>query len=616
MILRIVIVMFFVHCISYAQNYDAELVSQETSLSIDKNRLTKKRYYEIKINNRMGEKYTEISIPYSKSDRLSHIEAYIKDANGKTVKKLKKKEIIERSLISSYSLYEDNYVKEFTLKHNVYPYTIVYSYQIQQKEFLHLDYWLPIIDTRVPTLSAKLSLRVPEDYKIEYNNRGIEEPSVETVGSRKIYRWTTSYSEIIKPETQTPLALSLLPSVLLTPHEFRYEKNGSFEDWIAFGNWQYELLDGLNELPESEKLKVEELIEGIEEEREKIRVLYHYLQDETRYINVSIETGGMKPYPAGYVCDNKYGDCKALTNYFKAILDYLEIPSYYTLVHAGDRVKKIDKNFPAQQFNHAILYIPQEEEDIWLDCTSKSAFDYLGTFTQNREVLVIDYNNSYFIKTPSLEPSEVLETRKIDMTYEPEKTTAKFFNTYKGGFYETISQIERGYNASQKARIIRNHFVADGFHLKDYQLSTPARDTLEITLSYEATKQGIYKYYGEEILIENVEFSLPDFEKPENRKLPLQIDYPIHKTDTITYEIPVGYQLNIRQDSYSIQSKYGDYEFHVYEKEGKIKLIKSILLQAGDYSVSEYSDFYDFYAQVMTLENKTHVSLYKDSLHD
>ena len=156
------------------------LFLRKTSIEINKGNLTKNLFCEIKINNRAGEKYTKIAIPYSKLIRLNKIEAYVKDSNGKTVKRLKKSEIVEKSSISDISLYEDNFIKEFTLKHNVYPYTIVYSYQIQQNEFLNIDFWTPIINEKVPALKANLELSVPIDYKIAYKNQLVDKPIIDT----------------------------------------------------------------------------------------------------------------------------------------------------------------------------------------------------------------------------------------------------------------------------------------------------------------------------------------------------------------------------------------------------------------------------------------------------
>jgi len=597
--------------LSFSQDYDAELIVQQTNIEINNNKLTKDLYYEIKIYNRAGEKYTKITIPYSKLYKLSKIEAYIKDSNGRIVKKLKKSEIVERSSISNFSFYEDDFVKEFTLKHNSYPYTIVYSYQIQQNEFLYIDYWTPIIDDKIPTVKANLNLSIPIGYKISFANQNVNNPNIDSAGYFINFHWHTSYTDIVKPEVFTPPISKFLPSVAIIPQEFNYEKRGSFKDWISYGDWQYELLQGLNELPDIEKSKILTLIKDVDENKEKIKILYHYLQDETRYINITIETGGFKPYPATYVSNNKYGDCKALTNYFKSILDYIGIKSYYSKVFAGNPIKEINKIFPSQQFNHVILYIPFEGEDVWLDCTSDGAFNYLGTFTQNRDAFVISSNNSYFIKTPALKPIDVLDACKIEINYNPKDAIVKFQNTYKGDLYENILHLERNFNESEKSKIVRNYIVADGFQLMDYQISNPNRDSVKIELSYEATSQNIYKHYGNDILVSNIAFSLPNFEKPKIRKLPVQIDYPIYKIDTLIYEIPVGYKLHKSQDNYSVLNKFVEFKFNIYENDGNIMITKSLLINSGYYPVSEYEEFYDFYKQVVEIENKTHLSLYK-----
>lgn len=595
----------------FSQESDIELINQETVIEIKNGKLIKNLHFEIQINNRAGEQFSKISIPYSNLVRVNNIEAYIKDSNGRVVKKLKKNQLTEKSSISNFSFYEDDFVKEFTLKHNSYPYTIVYSYKVEQNEFINIVNWYPIINEKIQTQNASLIVRFPIDYEVKFKNSYVSEPIIDTIESTLIYKWKTSYTDIIKHEEFSPFISNYLPSVEIIPLKFYFDKKGTFKDWISFGNWQYNLLDGLNELPESEKTKIKALIDTIDNDKEKIRRLYHFLQDETRYINITIETGGLKPYPASYVAQNKYGDCKALTNYLKSVLDYVGIPSFYTKVYAGNTIKPIDKNFPAQQFNHIILYIPLKDEDIWLDCTSDGAFNALGTFTQNRNAFLIIKDSSRFIRTPSLEPEDVSEARNVVVNYGLNTAKAEFKNTIKGDLYETILQIEQNYNESDKNRILRNYYVEDGFQLIDYDIHHSNRDALEIKFSYTANSQNIYKHYGEDILVSNIAFTLPNIEKPLLRKLPVQIDYPIYKIDTINYNIPEGYRSNKSLVDYSIINKYGAYEFKIYEDSGNVITVKRLLINSGFYPISEYEEFYDFYTQILDIENKTHISLHK-----
>lgn len=594
---------------SFAQSFDAELISQKTSIEVNKGNLTKELSYEIKINNRAGDKYTRISIPFSKSDKISKLEAYILDSNRKTVKKLKKSDVTERSLISDFSFYEDDFVKEFTLRYHAYPYTIVYSYRIQTNEFINIDYWYPIINEDIPTRKAKLVVTVPNDYEIRYRNEHVEPPVIYTSENTINYYWIASYDGTIENEILSPPIQNFLPHVEIVPVVFDYEKEGSFKDWVSYGNWEFKLLEDIGQLTNIEKAKVSVLVKNIKDGKEKIKILFHYLQDETRYINVSIGTGGLKPYPASYVCQNKFGDCKALANYFKAILDYVGISSYYTNVNAGSPISVIDSTFPSQQFNHVILYIPLKSDTLWLDCTSDAPFNYLGTFTQNRNAFVISENNSRFIRTPSLKPGDVVEVRKIETNSY--NANVEFTNTYRGGMYEKIFQLEHNFNGSDKSNIIKNYIVADGFQMMDYKINSSDRDSAKIELSYIATASNIYNQYGNDMLLSNIPFSLPDFEKPQERKLPVQIDYPIYQIDTIVYEIPEGYTLNTTSEPYKVTNKYGAYSIAVQKREGNIITTKSLLINAGYYPHTEYADFYNFYTKIIESENRIHITLTK-----
>ena len=52
---------------------------------------------------------------------------------------------------------------------------------------------------------------------------------------------------------------------------------------------------------------------------EKAKIVYKYMQEKTRYISVQVGIGGFKPMLAKDVDRLGYGDCKALSNYTKAL---------------------------------------------------------------------------------------------------------------------------------------------------------------------------------------------------------------------------------------------------------------------------------------------------------
>jgi hypothetical protein len=589
-----------------AQFYDAVLLNQHTEINVTGGKLTRTISYDVLINNRVGEKYTEVEIPYSKLLKVSRIEAQITDILGKSIKKLNPSDITTRSAISSISLYEDNMLKEFTLKHNVYPYILKYAYQEQTDQFLYIDYWSPVLERKIPTLKASLSLSVPFGYKINHNEWLVNSPVIDTSQTAIRYIWTTNYKVLGEAEVCSPDISAFLPCVKIVPNEFLFEKKGSFETWQMYGNWQYEINKNLSGLPESEITTIRALIKNTPDRNEKIKTLYHYLQDATRYINVSIKTGGMIPYPASYVAENKFGDCKALTNYFKAVLKLAEIDAYYVKVHAGDQILPLDKAFPSQQFNHIILCVPDSNDTVWLDCTSDGPYNYLGTFTQGREVLIVDKDNSRLLKTPSLKACDVEEKRHIAVGLISENLCSVNFETkLRGEQFEQLSQITREYRKENQKIIIRNNFIPNGFELLDFQLLPAHRDSAFIQFNYQTKSDKLFQNYGNELIVRTIPFELPKFKKPAERNYPVQIDYPILKTDTQVYIIPEGYLVGILPLNKVIQSDFGKYTIEIKKANNEIIILKSFLLNAGVYSLTNYPDFYSFIKNIVDSENNT-----------
>lgn len=590
----IVLFLFFQQLSSFAQTPNAELVNFNTAISIKNGKLYKTVSYEIRINSRGGEGLTKISIPYSKMNKVSNVEASIKGSDGSIIKKLHKKDIVERSAISEGSFYEDRFIKEFTLKHNDYPYTICYSFEEQEEEFIYLDYWVPIVDNEVPTLSATLTIDIPSEYKILYSNQLVDSFTADTIESRIKYTWRASYKKPVEAEPFSPSIYGQLPKVVVVPLVFNFETAGSFKSWQTFGDWQHSLIKDLSSLPPTECIAVQNIAKEHADKEEKIKALYHYLQDHVRYINITIETGGLKPYPASYVAEKKYGDCKALANYFKSVLELVGIQSYYTLVYADGSIRKIDKEFPSQQFNHVILSVPMQKDTLWLDCTSSGPFNRLGTFSQNRDAFVIEKNNSHFVRTPALLPRDVLETRDVSFSMNRDgSTSAKFRNTYRGRNFEYLFAVANSAGESQRTFIIHNQFVENGFNADSFKISKAPRDSSFIGLSYSATSNKIYHQYGNDLVIDVLPFPLLFLENLKNRKLPLQLDYPIYMADTLEYNIPAGYSVSNKLVNQTIDNDFGQYRVEFKQTGSSVVVTKSMLLNAGTYSAETCKAFYN-----------------------
>lgn len=596
----------------HAQSVKAELLSQETHIVIKNSKITRIHSYDICIYNRDGEEYTHIEIPYSGLIKVSNINAYIKDINGDILKKLNKSDIRERNSFPSFSFYQDEFVKEFTLKHNRYPYIIHYEFEEKEDEFILVDNWVPVLDVDIPTKSATLTIQVPKNYEINFSQQFIENPEKDSTNDDYILKWKANYDGNLKPEIYTPPITELLPTVVVVPINFKYEIKGSLKTWEDFGQWQNQLIKNIIDLPEEEISKVKNKTKGIEDQKDIIRTLYHYLQDETRYIDISIETGGLKPYPASYVAEKRYGDCKALSNYFRAILHAVNIDSYYSKIYADEKINNIDLSLPSQQTNHVILCVPSEKDTLWIDCTSDDAFGYVGTFIQGRKVFVVKDNASFFTHTQELSPSQVLQERDVILNYTLQGETFTTFSLIaRGKDYEVLNHMNSAYNQSDKDEILRNYVSQNGFEPIEIKLHDPNRDSTNILLEYRAKSNDIYKNYGNDLLIKTLPFSIPDFQAVSDRKLPVQINYPIHKKDKLTYQLPENYRIEAKPDDKFINSKYGSYSVEYKISGNQVVVSKTLLINKGYYSLDEYPDFLAFIKGLIALDNNAYITTTK-----
>jgi transglutaminase-like putative cysteine protease len=592
--------------VSISTQPDCAVLQYLSYYEIREGKLSQTDTIVIQINKRTGEDLCQVEIPFSKSDPIIEFSAWIEDTTGIVLRRLKRQEYTDVSEISDYSLYEDYFSRNFQLKHNVYPYRICYTYKITFRQFAGITNWYPVLDSDVPTQHAKLVLEIPKDYGIKVLEKNISPPVIHQNHERITRTWNTSYDGSLRSEIFCPILSGFLPSVQIVPLQFTYGCTGSTTDWQSFGKWQADLNQDLGNLPESEKRRISDLVGQARDKKEKVRLIYHYLQDNTRYINVTLDIGGMKPYPAEYVATNKYGDCKALTNYTKAMLNFLGIESYYTLVYSSRQPREISQNFPSQQFNHVVLVIPFDPDTLWLENTSNiNPFGYAGTSIQNRLALLVDHDRSRLVRIPSLRNTDVRESGKMEFFLDlGDNAKVAMIHDFKGSKFELYNSLFTQNNRDEQSAYIHDHLPFTSFEIQDWKILKDNRDARNIKLETTLTVHHFVKSLGMEKYFTLVPLAIPDFPVPKSRKLPVQLPYPIVLSDTAIFHTSSYFnKIDVPQDT-AFTSKFGRYNVHFNREGNKITVLREFVLHPGNISLDEYHVFYSFLAAIKTNGNR------------
>lgn len=564
------------------------------------------------VNSRNGERYSDFHIPYSKIVKVSKINAWLEDSKGNRLRELKKSEYQDRSSFSYASLYQDDRVKTFQIKHNKYPYRVCYTFTYTESQYGFITDWIPFDTDEYPTREARLYVTLPKNYGVRYFVENVPSLRSDTLNDAVVTEYLVKGNPTVSIISEDNLFDFNRPRVAITPLYFKMGVTGSLESWKTFGDWFVTLNKGLTQLPESELLKVNRMLQGITDTVSIIKTLYAYLQKNTRYVNVSIGIGGWKSFPASYVAQNKYGDCKALTNYMKALLECKGIKSYFVLINSGRQPHGFMKDRPCSQFNHVILTVPVGKDTIWLENTAQSMpFGYVGSYTQNRMALLVDEGKSRLILMPSLKKKDVECIRKMNFTFD-ENGNADFSAVFtnRSTLYESMNSFKNYCAEKDMGDYIDRYIPFGNYELKSWKFGETNPDSAKIDLQLNLTFPKFARIMGDNCYVRT--FSIPEsfkFHLPAN--FPVSIFWPVCNIDSSFFTIPSGYKLKALSDPVHMTSDFGDFVSLITVRDNKMLVYKKLEINSGNYSVREYEQLYAFLKTIKEMENSTQIHLTK-----
>ncbi|MBU0554167.1 hypothetical protein KKF91_18230 [Myxococcota bacterium] len=131
-------------------------------------------------------------------------------------------------------------------------------------------------------------------------------------------------------------------------------------DWDLFWKWERALLrDSFRESPELKALAAE-LFADKPSALARVEAIQAYLMSEIRYQqDYEHHIAGVKPHAAGVVLARQYGDCKDKAVLFITLARLGGVEAHFVLVRTRD-AGPVRQAVPMQQFNHAIVYVPQQ----------------------------------------------------------------------------------------------------------------------------------------------------------------------------------------------------------------------------------------------------------------
>ncbi|WP_412983846.1 DUF3857 domain-containing protein [Pontimicrobium sp. IMCC45349] len=590
-------------------NANAVVRLDQTQIEIPDVKTLKTTYKRIvTVLNKEGDNDVYAVVSYDTGIDIKKLGAIVYDAFGNEIEKYRKSDFKDVSAVSDFSLYEDSRVKYLEYTPTKYPYTVEFYYETLTSNTAYIPTWSPIEGYFVSSENSSIEIIYDKNLGLKTKEQNFEDCDITNKSTNGRLYYISKNTLAVKPEAYSPPLIDIKPLLKIAVDNFYYEGyKGSSSNWEELGKWMYdELLKERTVLPEATKAEIKSKVAGVENPIERAKIVYQYVQDRTRYISVQEGIGGIQPIAASKVDEVKYGDCKGLTNYTKALMDVVGVETYYTRVNASNRnLVSIDKDFVTfiGQTNHVILNIPNNGDDIWLECTSQtSPFNYSANFTDDRDVFVITPNGGKIVHT------KVYTSKENSLV-----TKAKVSIDAEGGISGDVSLISQGTQYGRHERVQDEELKDQKLWYKNYwdhinnlevvsMKFNDDRDSIVFTENIELKAKKYVSKTGGLFLVQPNVFNRINSAPPRyrERKLPFQINRGFEDNDEYEITLPEGFVVDALQDDVNISNQFGEYQFSITQTSENTLLFKrKFLLNKGEYTKEEYKDFRSFWLKIV-----------------
>ncbi|WP_224483894.1 DUF3857 domain-containing transglutaminase family protein [Robertkochia aurantiaca] len=591
---------------------DVVLRLQETLVQLEKiDRMTISERRIVTIMNEDGLRQLDPYIYFDDSRSISDVSAYVYDQGGNRIEKFRKGDFNERSAVSGSTLYSDSKILFLDYTPVQYPFTFELNYEVKTPNTAAIPTTYFINSFYQSVQESRVELHYPKEvFDPLYHLSKTDEHEIMVMQDQGYLSFTVKNIPAYRSEELAPSIYDFSPRVELTVDQFSFEGyQGQGTSWKELGLWfQQELLRGRQELPEATIKEVQDLVAHTDDIYEKARLIYEYVQSQTRYISVQVGIGGFQPIAAIEVDEVKYGDCKGLTNYTMALLRAVGVEAYYTHVQAGkSRVDFHDDFASLAQGNHVILAIPYQDELLWLDCTSQRLpFNFLGDFTDDRKVHVIRPDGGEILKTPKYGADDNRQITRGSYTIDTNGVMhAELVMTTTGLQYD-----DRYFLADKDAEQLHKYYKNYWDDLNNLQLKSICFENDKSEISFTETvsfsADNYVKPSGDDLFFSVNAFNRLDRvpSRYRSRKLPLWIETGFSDEDVVRISIPEGYRVEALPEPVRLEGKFGSYEldFEMVDDQ-QIDFKRKVFIKKGKYPKEDYGKYRAFRKKIALYDN-------------
>lgn len=431
----------------------------------------------------------DVSIPYNAfRSEARVVKAFTQTADGRVVD-LKKDSVRELTPddVASYQMYTD--VHQITFSMPALGKGAIMDYEVEiveKKPVIPGDFWVSeFLDSSAQVCTSRVAVTFPvkQEVKIVATNLSAGATLVDVTNGRwRSLTWEMRDIPALEYEAGMPPYDVVRAQVHLS----------SVKSWQQVEDWYRRLAKGqLREDPEIAS-QARKLTSGLTNRMDQIQALYQYASHDVRYVGVELGRSAYEPHSPRQTMQNKYGDCKDKAALLVSLLRAAGIQAYMALVRPNYD-GPVDQNLPGpSQFSHAIVYVPGDQGDLWIDATQPFCeVTEHGYHLDGTDALVVGLAGKTFVHVPVSDETHSVHRLTYDLNvHYGGLCTVHEIQEYTGR--AAIAERERRsrIDADKVRRQLERNFSSGvGYsRLLDYSFTNPTNDCdpMRVVCSYDS----------------------------------------------------------------------------------------------------------------------------------
>jgi hypothetical protein len=241
-------------------------------------------------------------------------------------------------------------------------------------------------------------------------------------------------------------------------------------------------------------------------------------------------------------------------------------------------------------------------------------FGFLGSFTDNRDVLLLTENGGKFAHTKKYYSRDNLRTCSSHFDIDSSGTAEGVVQTfYQGLQYDDNMELLIVNHDEQKKYLYKNNLLPspqiNSFSIVNNKNELPSAI---VTESIESRNYGSFSGKYMLLPLNRINVQRPIQKMLKGRHSDIIIQRSFMDYDTLVYKIPSNYRIETIPAGKTINSEFGDYSFSVSAKQDELTYTRSFTIKQGQYRASEYKQFYEFVLSIAKADNLKVMLVRKD----